>query len=232
MGHESYVTGAALAGQTVVSGSYDQKLIWWDSESREILRTTDEAHARWIRRVFASADGKLVASIGDDMLAKIWDVENDGALVHTLADHQPQTPNNYPSMLYACTFSPDGSLLATGDKVGHIAVWDVASGEKLGELESAGMYTWDPRQRRHSIGGIRSLAFSADNRLLAAGGIGKIGNIDHLGGPSRVELFEWPAGKSLKVLGRQQPEGAGRADSFRSRGRLVRGRWAETIPAS
>ena len=55
------------------------------------------------------------------------------------------------------------------------------------------MYTWDPKQRRHSIGGIRSLAFTADGKQVAAGGIGTIGNIDHLDGPSRVEIFDWAA---------------------------------------
>ena len=62
------------------------------------------------------------------------------------------------------------------------------------------MYTWDPKQRRHSIGGIRSVAFSHDSKLLAVGGIGKIGNIDHLGGPSRIEIFDWKAGKRLHEL--------------------------------
>jgi hypothetical protein len=59
------------------------------------------------------------------------------------------------------------------------------------------MYTWDPVQRRHSIGGIRSLAFSPDSAQLAVGGIGKIGNVDHLEGKARVEVFDWKAGKSL-----------------------------------
>ncbi len=34
VGHQSYVTGVALAGDSLVSGSYDQKLIWWDREKR------------------------------------------------------------------------------------------------------------------------------------------------------------------------------------------------------
>ena len=69
-----------------------------------------------------------------------------------------------------------------------------------GKSRSADSTEWDSSQRRHSIGGIRSLAFSHDSKLLAAGGIGKIGNIDHLGGPSRVEVFEWQDGKRIHEL--------------------------------
>ena len=53
------------------------------------------------------------------------------------------------------------------------------------------MYTWDARERIHSIGGVRALAFSPDSKLLALGGINQIGNIDHLGALARVEVFEW-----------------------------------------
>src|SRR6478736_1548200 len=74
--HESYVTGVAVAlgGKVVASGGYDGKLTWWDVESRKVIRTTD-AHAKWIRKVIASPDGSLVASIADDMVCKLWDAE-------------------------------------------------------------------------------------------------------------------------------------------------------------
>jgi WD40 repeat protein len=196
--HGSYVTGVALAGQLLVSGGYDGKLVWWDTEEREQVRSVD-AHAKWVRKVIASPDGKLVASVADDMACKVWDAAT-GKLLHDLRGHEPKTPHHFPSMLFAVAFSADGRHLATADKVGHVAVWDVSAGKEIASVESPGMYTWDPVQRRHSIGGARSVAFSPDGTLLAVGGVGKIGNIDHLDGKARVELFDWRAKKSLGVF--------------------------------
>src|SRR4051794_4255032 len=45
--HGRYVTSVALAGNMVVSGGYDGRLIWWDRSAGQIVRTID-AHTRWI----------------------------------------------------------------------------------------------------------------------------------------------------------------------------------------
>lgn len=194
-GHESYISGVTLAGSSVVSGAYDGKLIWWDRDAGSIDRVVD-AHGKWIRAVSASRDGRLIASVADDMLCKVWNAAT-GELVHALAGHQLLTPSHYPSMLFAAEFSPDGRYLATADKVGHVVVWDVADGKSVTTLEAPLMYTWDAKQRRHSIGGIRSLVFSPDGKLLALGGTGQINNVDHLEAACRVEIFDWQAGKRL-----------------------------------
>jgi WD40 repeat protein len=193
--HETYVTGVALAGSTLVSGGYDGQLIWCDITTGEVIRRID-AHAKWIRKVVASLNGKLIASVGDDMVCRVWNALS-GKLIHELHGHKESTPTNYGSMLYALAFSPDGKLLATGDKVAHVVVWDVSTGRELGSCEAPIMYTWDKVQRLHSIGGVRSLAFSPDGKQLAIGGTGKIGNIDHLEAKSRVEVFDWKAGKQV-----------------------------------
>jgi WD40 repeat protein len=193
-GHESYVTGVALAGTTLVTGGYDGKLTWFDTKAGKLLRSHD-AHTKWIRKVIASPDGKLVASVADDMVCRVWDAREDFKLVHELRGHKEKTPNDFTSMLYAAAFSADGKYLATGDKVGHVVVWDVKAGKEIAACEAPVMYTWDKVQRLHSIGGIRSLAFSPDGKLLAVGGTGKIGNIDHLEGKARVEVFDWKTGK-------------------------------------
>ena len=192
--HQGYVTSLALTDSgELVSGAYDGKLIWWDIEKGEPIREK-EAHAKWIRDVTATADRKTVISVADDMICRVWDAAS-GELRHELAGHEPRTPNNFPSMLFCATVSPDGKHLATADKVGTTIIWDLESGEQVNKLSAPLMYTWDPRQRIHSIGGIRSLAFSADSKLLAMGGINQIGNIDHLGALARVEVFDWEKGE-------------------------------------
>src|SRR5262245_50773507 len=45
--HESYVTGLAAAGPLLVSGGYDGKLIWWDTEKKSQIRAV-EAHKKWV----------------------------------------------------------------------------------------------------------------------------------------------------------------------------------------
>jgi WD40 repeat protein len=192
-GHESYVSGVALAGQFLVTGGWDGKLIWWNSDTCEMVRRVD-AHAKWVRGVTASRDGRFVASVSDDMLCKIWNAQT-GELVHALAGHQPFTPTHYPSMLFTCAFSGDARLLATADKVGHVVVWDVSTGGQLAVVETPLMYTWDPKQRQHSIGGVRSVAFSPDAKLLAIGGTGQINNVDHLEALARIEIFDWQENK-------------------------------------
>ncbi|PQO26358.1 hypothetical protein C5Y96_20180 [Blastopirellula marina] len=197
-GHTSYVTGLELVGDQLVSGAYDGKLKWWDLEKKAEIRSID-AHSKWIRRIELSHNGKFLATVSDDMVCRVWDATN-GNVVHELKGHQTTTPNNFPSMLYCCAFSQDDRFLATSDRVGHVVIWDLHSGKEVRTIETPDMYTWDPKARIHSIGGVRSLAFSPDSKQLVVGGMGHVGNIDHLGGKSLVEIFNWEKGERLHQL--------------------------------
>jgi WD40 repeat protein len=187
--HGRYVTCVRLAGQTAISGGYDGRLIWWDLREGRVIRTVD-AHSRWIRHIEFSPDGTKLASVGDDMVCRLWNVAN-GEKLHELRGHQERTPTHFLSALYVCAFSADGRYLATGDRIGHVVVWEVANGRQRAAMDAPILYTWDGVQRIRSIGGVRALAFSPDGRHLAIGGVGQIGNVDSLAGPSRVEIFDW-----------------------------------------
>jgi len=200
LAHESYVTGVARTADFLVTSSYDRRLVWWNMESGNPLRTIENAHQRFIRDVQASPDGKWIVSVGDDMIARVWEAAS-GRLLHELHGHSIETPHHYPSMLYACAISPDGQHIATVDRIGTILVWRSDDGQQVAKLEASEMYTWDPKQRRHSIGGIRSVAFSPDGLRLAVGGMGKVGNIDHLEGKARVEIFAWREGERTHAYG-------------------------------
>jgi WD40 repeat protein len=149
--------------------------------------------------VKSSPNGKLIASVGDDMVCRLWDAES-AKLKHELRGHEPMTPTHFNTMLYTCAFSADGKLLATADRVGHIVVWDVAAAKAVTTLEAPELYTWDGKQRIRSIGGVRSLAFSPDSKRLAAGGIDRVGNVDGLSAKARVDIFEWQEKKPIATL--------------------------------
>ncbi|MGV2340582.1 MAG UNVERIFIED_CONTAM: hypothetical protein LVR18_43550 [Planctomycetaceae bacterium] len=133
------------------------------------------------------------------MKTRIWDVGTGNCLLD-LDGYELQTPHGFPSMLYAVAFSADGSRIATGNKTGKVFIRDVHTGQIQQTIETPVMYTWDPKARRHSIGGIRSLAFSPDGSLLAVGGMGQVGNIDHLEGKSRLEVFRTDSGERLHEI--------------------------------
>src|SRR5262245_12498226 len=93
-GHESYVTSVALGGNTLISGGYDGKLIWWDVEKRSQIRAI-EAHKKWIRGVAVTPDGKTAVSVADDMIARVWEVSS-GKRMFELRGHEEKTPNHFP----------------------------------------------------------------------------------------------------------------------------------------
>lgn len=197
-GHTSYVTGLALASEQLISGSYDGQLIWWNPTAREQVRSI-KGHDKWIRDVKSSPNGRLIASVGDDMVCRLWDAET-AKLKHELRGHEALTPTHFTSMLYTCAFSADGKLLATADRVGRLVIWDVASAKLLSIVDAHELYTWDGKQRIRSIGGVRALAFSPDGKWLAAGGIDQVNNVDGLGSKARADLFDWENKRALAEL--------------------------------
>jgi WD40 repeat protein len=192
-GHKSYVSGAVLTGQHLITGSWDRKLIWWDTEKRQPVRTVN-AHQRWIRQIALAPDRSLVASISDDMSAKLWDAVS-GKLVRELRGHEPRLPRyDYPNKLFACAFSPDGQLLAVNDELCQVIIWEVSSGKVAARIDAKSFFTGDWDRNNHPYGGLRCLAFSPDGQSLALAGIHN-NDVAIISGSGLVQVFDWKAGK-------------------------------------
>lgn len=207
--HDNYISALAWVSRggkpLLVSGSYDRSLVWWDPAAGRPVRTVP-AHDGWVRDLLVTPDGGQLVSAGDDMLVKLWDTDT-GRLVRTFPGHDPKTPQGHVTALYCLALTADGKTLASGDRHGTVIVRDLATGTVLQRFSVPTLYTYDVRQRKRSIGGIRALAFSPDGSVLAAGGIGQVENVDGLGGPAHVELWDWRSPRPIGTAGAQGHKG-------------------------
>jgi hypothetical protein len=192
--HDNYIAALVWHEGIAISAGYDGKLVWTKAENGEKQREVT-AHQAWIRDLVLVGSDKLVTA-ADDMLVKLWNLKT-GELIRTFDGHAKQTPEGYATALYAVAASADGKLIATADRIGVVNVWNSESGDRLAELKAITFYTFDAEKRARAIGGIRSLAFSADGKQLAIGGIGQVSNVDGFVGPCRLEIWDWQAGKRV-----------------------------------
>ena len=105
-GHRGEVYGVAYApnGKTLASGGEDGRIILWDPNSGDKLRTI-EAHDSCTNQLAFSPDGRWLASCSCDKTVKLWKTA-DWSLDRTLSDHS--------SEVMTLAFSPDGKQLVSG----------------------------------------------------------------------------------------------------------------------
>ena len=134
-------------GRTLVTagGERDSTVRFWNVATGDEVRNWSlpaERHSRSAPDLTFSPSGKtlVLRSYGG---LQFWDV-GLGIKVFDLKHSGP------------FTFSPDGRLLATGERNGYVRLWEVATGQAIAELSG------------HD-GPVLSLLFSPDGRLLATG---------------------------------------------------------------
>lgn len=190
-GHDSWVRGLAFSkdGQTLVTSGFDDTLIWWPvvAEKPEPIRKIT-AHKGWIRAIEVSPDGNLLASGGNDRLVKLWNMA-DGKLVRELSGHELD--------IYSLLFHREGKHLLSGDLMAHIRQWDITAGKEVRKFDAKDLHTYNGGQRVH-YGGVRSLALTADNKQLIAGGLYKGTNPLGAVNEPLVMRFNWESQKVLK----------------------------------
>ncbi len=145
-GHTDKVVAVAAHPDSLwmVSGSYDNRLIFWDVVLRS-MRWNQTGHAVAVKDVAFSPDGKVLASAGMDKAVKLWEVPG-GRLIRSLPMH--------PGGIYSLAFHPSEPLLATGCYDHKVRI-----------------FNYQTRRELHSMthrGRVNDVAFSPDGRWVAA----------------------------------------------------------------
>ena len=100
-----------------------------------------------------------LATAADDLLVRVWDCEH-GGLLHSLSGHR------LPAR--ACSWAPDGGLLATGSFDGSVMLWDTQEGTVVKEFVAEGGVfdvCWNPDGRRLAVCTKSGEAFVVDTRM-------------------------------------------------------------------
>ncbi|MBK8905761.1 MAG: protein kinase [Anaerolineaceae bacterium] len=136
-------------GRFLASGADDGSVtIWETATGTEHLRLHGE-HSEPIGDVAFTPDGRfLLSSAYDDQIIK-WDAASGDVV------WRATNPTGDPNIL---DMAPDGSIVAAGTEGGVVTLWDVATGQMVGELAGH-----DPNWQ------VLPVVFSPDGRLLASG---------------------------------------------------------------
>lgn len=201
VGHPSWIGDLAFHPdkQRLYSVDYHGGLFCWNytpSEPKPIWNKPD-AHSSWTRKVAVSSDGKHVATGGNDRVVRLWTAE--GKLLRELAGHK--------GYVFSLVFHPDGKSLLSGDQLGIVRQWEVASGKQTRELDLTVLHTRKENFLAH-VGGVRTLAFNDSAKLLACGGMTNAKSNSFCPGDPLVVLIDFETGKEkLQLKPSQKADG-------------------------
>ncbi len=148
IGMEIQCLAWSMDGKTIVSAT-PAKVRWLDVRTGKVVRESPESPGIFSRYVTFSPNGEMLAEFDNQMDCVVWDAAS-GRRIWTDSDGEGGFVES------TVAFSPDSTLLAGGD--GHsIRLVDAATGR-----ERAIVSTGQSR--------VVGVGFSADGRLLAAGG--------------------------------------------------------------
>ncbi len=192
-GHKSWVRSIDFSASVdqLYTACWGGVVKVWDltQDTPEIVQSI-QAHqgsARWVR---VSPDGKRLATCGNDLLVKVWNIES-GALEHQFEGHERH--------VYGVDFHPDGKHLISQDLMGAVCIWNLKTNQKQRTIDASMMTGYD-KKFAADMGGARDMQFNAGGTLWASAGITKVVNSFAGIQDPIIVVFDWETGKVTQQL--------------------------------
>ncbi|YCM42885.1 hypothetical protein V2O64_16370 [Verrucomicrobiaceae bacterium 227] len=242
--HDNYASGVnySASQNTLISASYDGDLKWIDfkSESEKKETRSVKAHNFWSWQSRISPDGTLVATTTGQYLCggykyesapetepsvKVFDIAT-GKLLHEF----PHTPP-----VQSVAFSHNGKLLAAGNLMGEVILWDLSQdGKEISRIKTPDFTGWGIIKGHYYTGGVFALHFAPDDQSIYLAGMGSTTDPAAGNGKQLWQKFTWQDGPRRESAATDSEIGEGLMETlafhpggkfFLMAGRLFKGNW-------
>ena len=180
-GHGDRVSCLVLSpsGETLISGSKDQTIRFWDLRRKRIRCTFDgqfDGHLSEITTLAVSPDNQILLSCDRDNSLKIWDI-NHGRVIKNIS---------FSANVTCMAINPHGQLFCSGGLEPQIRIRQIKDGQVM-------------RSINHNSG-VTSLAFSPNGKLLATGGLSRTIKIWEIATGKEIYTFEGHCDRISKII--------------------------------